>query len=144
MLGREVDNRIAMRLQECIEPDHERAGPLADGRLEGAAKIFRLVFAKPAFANLNVGIACFLGLDLEPEMIRCYVIVDERSLLFGCFEQDLDALQIADGGLGIDVEFPKRFDVVAKVFDSNRTRRLPGKQIDDAAADGELAARRNL
>src|SRR5205085_11187847 len=99
--------------------------------IECAAKIFRHGFAQPAFADQDIGIAIFLlGRDLNAKMIGGYVIADEGCALFGGFEQDVGALQIADRYLRVDVEFAKRLDVVAKIFDSNRARRLPGKQID--------------
>src|SRR5204863_8374673 len=66
------------------------------------------------------------------------------GLVFRGLQQDLHVLQVANGGLGIDVEFTKRFNVVAKIFNADRSRRLPGKNVEDTAADGELSARRDL
>ena len=131
----------ALRFHQHEIADREIADVAA---VERAPKIFRLFFAEPAFANFNVGFALFLRFDFEPEMIRRYVIADDRSLLFRSLEQNFDALQVADGCLRIDVEFAERLDIVSEIFDTDRARRLPGKQIDDAAADGELAARRDL
>ena len=73
-------------------------------------------------------------------MIGSDVIADSGGLILRGLEQDLDVLQVAHGGLGVDVEFAEGLDVVAEVFDSNRPRRLPRKQIENAAADGELPA----
>ena len=65
-------------------------------------------------------------------------------MVLGGAEQDIDDLQIAHRRLRIDVEFAQRFDVVAEKFRANRQLRLPGKQIENSAADGELAARCDL
>src|SRR5438067_2444880 len=101
--------------------------------------------SKPTFANQNVGVAArLLGFDLDAQMIGRDVIADESSLVFRGLEQDLDVLQVANGGLGIDVEFTERFDVVAEIFDADRSRRLPRKNVENAAADGELSAGRYL
>ncbi len=96
--------------------------------------------SKPAFANQDVGISpCLVGLDLDPKVIRLDVVANLRGLVFRWLEKDLDVLEVAHRGLRIDVEFTKRFDVVAEVFDADRTLGLPGKNVEDAAADGKLA-----
>ena len=77
-------------------------------------------------------------------MIFRHIISDRSGLVFGSLEQDLDVLQVANRSLGIDVELAERLDVVAEIFDADRPRGLPRKDIDDAAADGELSARRDL
>ena len=55
-------------------------------------------------------------------------------------EQDLDALQIPDRRLRVDVEFAQRFHIISEKLGANRTLGLPGKQIEDPAANGELSA----
>src|SRR5207253_3139368 len=44
-----------------------------------------------------------------------------------------------DGALCARVEFADRLDRVAEEFDTNRAWRLRGENVDDAAADRELA-----
>ena len=56
----------------------------------------------------------------------------------------LDVLQIPHGSLRVDVEFTQRFDVITEKLHPNRPLSLPRKQIENPAADGELAARRDL
>lgn len=59
---------------------------------------------------------------------------------FGNGEQEGVALMPTDGGLRVDVEGADGFDVVAEDFESEWFFSLPGKDVDDVATTGELAA----
>ena len=76
----------------------------------------------------------------RPAVIFRDVVAHGSALVFGRAEQDIDRLEIAHRGLRIDVELAERFDFVAEKFHAHRELRLPGKEVEDSAADGELSA----
>ena len=49
-------------------------------------------------------------------------------------------IQLADGGLRIDVELAEGIDFGVEELDPQRAAALPGEDIEDAAAHRELAA----
>ena len=59
-------------------------------------------------------------------------------LQVGFTEENFARLDFAQGGLLVDIELPDGFDVFIEEFDSNRIECLPGKDIDDSAAEAEL------
>ena len=77
-------------------------------------------------------------------MILCDVIAHRSALVFRGAEEEIDRLQLPHRSLRIEIELAQRFDFVAEKFRAHRQLRLPGKQIENSAAHGELAARRDL
>ena len=92
----------------------------------------------------DVGVLVFARFDCNANVIGRDVVSDCSRLVFGSAEKNLNALQIPQRRLCVDVEFAKGFDFVSKIFGANRTWRLPRKQIENATAHGELPARRDL
>src|SRR5437762_4420449 len=131
-------------------------GEIADAKLahrrcrgyERAAKVFRSPL-DPTLADLYLWrrFAEIFGLsriDLDRDVVVIDVITNRRILIFPTAEQNVDAVQIADRSLHVDIELAQGFDFVAAKFDSHRQCRLPGINIDNAAADGEMATDRGL
>ena len=112
--------------------------------LERPAKVLRLVTSQPAFTDQDVGVAGFVRLDPDAKVIGRDVIADGSGLIFHGAEQNFGVLQIPHRRLRVDVEFAQRFNVITEKLRANRPLGLPGKQIENSAANGELAARGDL
>ena len=80
----------------------------------------------------------------DAQVILRDVIAHRSALILRRAEQQIDRLQLPHGSLRIEIELAQRFDFVAEKFRAHRQLRLPGKEIENPAAHGELAARRHL
>ena len=101
-------------------------------------------FLQPSFADENLRVVVLLRLDGDAQVFLCDVIVDRPALLLSRAEKEIDRLQLANGRLRVEVELAKRFDFIVEKLDAHGQLRLPGIEIKDAAADGELPARAHL
>ena len=119
---------------------------LADVRVEkGAVVVLRLALFNPAGTDYDIcGRAFFVRFNRDLKIILRDVVAHGSALIFRRAEQHIDGLEIPDRGLRIDVELPQRFDFVAEEFQAHGKLRLPRKEIEDSAANGELPARRDL
>ena len=59
-------------------------------------------------------------------------------------EEKSGGIEGADTGLGIEIELANRLDFVIEEFDADGERVVEGKDIEDATADGVLAASGDL
>ncbi len=113
--------------------------------LKGARIIFlRAAFLQPAFADDDLRVVLLLRFERDAEMILRDVIAHLAALFLGRAEQEIDRRQMANGSLRVEIELAERFDFVIEEFRAHRQLRLPGKEIENAAAHGELAARGHL
>src|ERR1043166_1108845 len=135
-----LDELVAFRFGEKKVPHREFANVTI---LKRAAEILRPLF-DPAFADLDPRGRSLLRFQIDRQIVFADVVANKTALIVGAAEQDVDFTEVADRCLRVDVEFAERFDIVAEEFHTHRQRRLPGIEIDNAAADGELSARRDL
>ena len=84
-------------------------------------------------------------LHIHHEIARRNVVAQRALARFpGFAQQDARALHRLHGGLHVEIEKPKRVDLVAKEFHAHGDGVLPRKEIDDAAAHSVLPAQRHL
>ena len=58
----------------------------------------------------------------------------------GLGEEEVDFVELAGGGLGVDVELADGFEFGIEEFEAEGAGGLEGEEIEDAAADGEVAS----
>src|SRR6266496_4366477 len=98
----------------------------------------------PAFTDLNLRGRTRFRLELDHEGVPSDVIPDATAGIISRAQNHTRLFASADGSLSIEVEFTQRFNFVAVEFNPQRQGSLPGKNIDNTAADRELTPGRNL
>src|SRR5439155_10944747 len=164
-LGLKIDRTGCLFVAPSLQPrdelralrfhEHEIAnGEFADVAFDKCAgKIFRLVTIAfdPALANLDVSwrgelrrarrrgsSALQCGFEFYHEAILSDVITDATADIVSRAQKHARLFARADGSLSIEVEFTQRFNFVPVEFNPQRQGSLPGKNIDNTAADREL------
>ena len=113
-----------------------KTGPV---KILGSRKLLRQTAADADVGELAV------ALHRNDKILFPDVVGDLSRLLQICLAQeDLAGVDLADGGLGIDVELADGLDLFVEKLDPHRMQRLPGKNIDDPAPQGELPALEDL
>ena len=111
----------------------ERAAEAGGGKVLFAFAVFHTA------ENPDVAVRLF---EADADVALSHVIAN-RGIEFGLGEEELGLFQLADGGLGIDVELAEGIDYGVEELDPQRPAALPGEDIEDAAAHRELAAALN-
>ena len=129
--------------------DHEIAG--SEVTHFGVVKRTGIIFLQqgrvlcdPAFGNPDFRLPVFLRLDRNSKVIFRDVIANVAFVFLARAEENFRRLQVPERRLRIDVELAERFDFIIEELRADGELRLPGIEIENPAANGEVAARRDL
>ena len=139
-----LDPQVAGRLERVGRQGRDGDRGQADQALEAAfdgeepAHVFEAAEILPALLA-EVG-----GLEQgDPGSFGKVIDGMAEARQIGFFEtergRERDRVPAIERALGFDVEGPDRFDLVAEKLDADRVGRIRGEDVEDAAADAELA-----
>ncbi len=86
----------------------------------------------------------FRGVEVKGEVGLADVGAEGEVLLFGVAEQDFGGIEVFDRDLAVESEAADGFDVLVEEFNPDGPGLLPRKDVEDAAAPGELTTGENL